>query len=93
MSFDLFVDLDASDEQLDFPIIYGAAREGMAKYEMDDDSTDLVPLFETIIKTIFLGLHLSLTTRFLFLKINLLFVLFECVSIKIFVPLPNLKKQ
>jgi len=50
LTFDLFVDLDASDEQLDFPILYGAARDGIAKYEIDDDSTDLTPLFETLIK-------------------------------------------
>lgn len=48
--FDLFVELHASDEQLDFPILYGIAKEGIAKYEMDDDNTDLTPLFDTIIK-------------------------------------------
>lgn len=50
MTFDLFAELDANDEQLDFPIIYGVARDGIAKYSMDDDYTDLTPLFETIIK-------------------------------------------
>lgn len=49
MTFDLFVELNANDEQLDFPIIYGIARDGIAKYEMDDDHSDLIPLFETII--------------------------------------------
>ena len=46
--FDLFVDLNANDEQCDFPIIYGIAKQGIAKRELDDESTDLSPLFETI---------------------------------------------
>jgi GTP-binding protein len=50
MVFDLFVKLDANDEQLDFPIVYCISREGIAKYNMDDESKDLVPLFETILK-------------------------------------------
>jgi len=50
MTFDLFVDLDASDEQLDFPVLYGAARDGYVKYDMDDEAKDLTPLFDTIIK-------------------------------------------
>ncbi|MDK2919403.1 MAG: GTP-binding protein [Candidatus Petromonas sp.] len=50
MTFDLFVDLDATDEQLEFPIIYGIAKDGIAKMELDDDSTDLSPLFETILE-------------------------------------------
>jgi GTP-binding protein len=48
--FDLFVDLKANDEQLNFPILYGVAREGIVKYEMEDDSNSIAPLFETIIK-------------------------------------------
>ncbi|HBE9682142.1 TPA: translational GTPase TypA [Clostridioides difficile] len=47
--FDLFVDLNATDEQCEFPIIYGIAKEGIAKLEMDDDSEDLSPLFKTIV--------------------------------------------
>ncbi|RDY27515.1 translational GTPase TypA [Romboutsia weinsteinii] len=47
--FDLFVDLNATDEQCEFPIIYGIAKQGIAKLEMDDESTDLSPLFETVI--------------------------------------------
>ena len=47
--FDLFVDLNANDEQCEFPIIYGIAKQGIAKLEMDDNSTDLSPLFETVI--------------------------------------------
>lgn len=50
MTFDLFCELNASDEQLDFPIIYGTAREGIAKYSLDDDSTTIDPLLETIVK-------------------------------------------
>ena len=46
--FDLFVDLNATDEQCEFPIIYGIAKQGIAKRELDDESTDLSPLFETI---------------------------------------------
>ena len=49
MTFDLFVDLDANDTQLDFPIIYGIAREGVAKYEVEDENKDITPLLETII--------------------------------------------
>ncbi len=48
--FDLFVELGANDEQLDFPILYGVAKQGIAKRELDDDSQDLTPLFETIIE-------------------------------------------
>lgn len=47
--FDLFVDLNATDEQCEFPIIYGIAKQGIAKLEMDDNSEDLSPLFETIV--------------------------------------------
>ncbi|MDY4560956.1 MAG: translational GTPase TypA [Peptostreptococcus porci] len=46
--FDLFVELNATDEQCDFPIVYGIAKQGIAKLEMEDESTDLSPLFETI---------------------------------------------
>ncbi|MBU1867163.1 MAG: translational GTPase TypA [Candidatus Margulisbacteria bacterium] len=48
--FDLFVKLDATDEQLDFPIVYTISREGVAKHALEDTSTDLTPLFETILK-------------------------------------------
>ncbi len=50
--FDLFIDLDATDEQVDFPTIFAIAREGIAKLTMEDESADLKPLFEQIIKTI-----------------------------------------
>lgn len=49
MVLDLFIDLDADDEQLEFPVIYGIARSGIARYEVNGDSDDLTPLFETII--------------------------------------------
>jgi GTP-binding protein len=48
--YDLFIDLDATEEQLDFPIIYTNARAGIAKASLDDSSDDLRPLFETILK-------------------------------------------
>ncbi|MFA5602462.1 MAG: translational GTPase TypA [Bacilli bacterium] len=48
-TFDLFVDLDADDEQLDFPIIYGIARDGIAKLNLDDESHDITPLLELLI--------------------------------------------
>ena len=48
--FDLFLELGATDEQLDFPIIYASARAGYAKYNVEDDNDNMQPLFETIIK-------------------------------------------
>jgi GTP-binding protein len=50
--YDLFIDLDADDEQIDFPILYAIARDGMAKHELDGESADLRPLFEEIVRTI-----------------------------------------
>lgn len=50
--FDLFIELGASEEQLDFPIIYCSAREGIAKYNLDDESDNLKPLFDTIVNYI-----------------------------------------
>ncbi len=52
MTFDLFLDLDATDEQLDFPIIYGVARDGICKYDPNDDNNDITPLLDTIIKQV-----------------------------------------
>uniref|UniRef100_A0A7C3J5A4 Large ribosomal subunit assembly factor BipA n=1 Tax=candidate division WOR-3 bacterium TaxID=2052148 RepID=A0A7C3J5A4_UNCW3 len=46
--FELFVSLDATDEQLDYPILYAVGRDGIAKRKIDDDSKDLTPLFEAI---------------------------------------------
>ena len=47
--FDLFIDLDATEEQIDFPILYTIAKDGVAHTELEDGSTDLRPLFDTII--------------------------------------------
>ena len=47
---ELFMELDADDEQLDFPVIYTAAKAGIAKKTMDDDSTTMEPLLEAIVK-------------------------------------------
>ncbi len=46
---ELFMDLDASDEQLDCPFVYASAKEGFAVLNLDDEKKDMVPLFETII--------------------------------------------
>ncbi len=48
MVFDLFCELNASDEQLDFPVVYSSARDGYAKCELEDQSSDLEPLFAVI---------------------------------------------
>lgn len=50
--YDLFIDLDANDEQIEFKILYTNAKLGIAHYEIGDDSTDLRPLFDTIISSI-----------------------------------------
>ena len=50
--YDLFIDLDATEEQLDFPIIYTNAKEGISKLNMEDDAIDLKPLFDLILKTV-----------------------------------------
>lgn len=47
--FDLFVALDATDEQLEFPVVYAAAKNGYAKLKLDDENVDMKPLFETIL--------------------------------------------
>jgi GTP-binding protein len=47
--FDLFVKLDATDEQLDFPIVYSISREGVAMKELTDERKDLGPLFDAIL--------------------------------------------
>jgi GTP-binding protein len=49
---DLFLDLATRDDQLDFPVLYTIAREGIAKRSLDDDSADFQPLFQTIVETI-----------------------------------------
>ncbi|MEP6569693.1 MAG: translational GTPase TypA [Acidobacteriota bacterium] len=50
--YELFLDLDATDEQIEFPILYSVSREGVAKLLMTDESTNLKPLFDQIVQTI-----------------------------------------
>ena len=50
--YELFLDLDASDEQIEFPILYSVSRAGTAKRDLDDTSQNLQPLFEQIIASI-----------------------------------------
>ncbi len=50
--FDLFVSLDANDEQLDFPVVYTVAKQGLAKLNLDDKAKNLNPLFEIIVKNV-----------------------------------------
>lgn len=50
--YDLFIDLDAADEQIDFPILYAISRDGIAKHELDHEGDSLQPLFEQILKTV-----------------------------------------
>src|ERR1044071_6927050 len=50
--YELFLDLDATDEQIEFPILYAVSREGVAKKNLEDSSTNLRPLFDQIIETI-----------------------------------------
>lgn len=49
---DLFIELGADDDQLEFPVVYCSAKEGFAKYTLEDDSSNLQPLFETLIDNI-----------------------------------------
>ena len=50
--YELFLDLDASAEQIDFPILYSISRNGIAKKELSEESNDLRPLFDEILKAI-----------------------------------------
>jgi GTP-binding protein len=50
--YELFMDLDATDEQIEFPILYAISRDGVAKTSLDDASTNLKPLFDQIVATI-----------------------------------------
>ncbi|MGQ9898290.1 MAG: translational GTPase TypA [Acidobacteriota bacterium] len=50
--YDLFIDLDANEEQIEFPIVYTIGRDGIAKRQPEDDASDLRVLFEQIIETI-----------------------------------------
>ena len=50
--YDLFIDLDASEDQIEFPIIYTNAKLGVAHIKLESDSSDLTPLFKTILSTV-----------------------------------------
>ncbi|MCI7504535.1 MAG: translational GTPase TypA [Coriobacteriaceae bacterium] len=50
--FDLMVELGASDEQLDFPVIYASAVNGYARYSAEDDNMDMIPLLDTILEEV-----------------------------------------
>ncbi len=47
--YSLFIDLDADDKQIDFPVLYAVARDGIAKHELTDKDENLAPLFQTIV--------------------------------------------
>ncbi|MDR3568810.1 MAG: translational GTPase TypA [Syntrophobacteraceae bacterium] len=51
-TYDLFIDLDASEEQLNFPVLYTNAKAGIARTDPDGDGQDLIPLFDTILSSI-----------------------------------------
>jgi len=48
--YDLFIELDATDEQLEFPVLYACARDGVAHHELNDGNTDLRPLLDVIVE-------------------------------------------
>ncbi|HEY0004341.1 MAG TPA: translational GTPase TypA [Pyrinomonadaceae bacterium] len=50
--YELFLDLDATEEQIEFPILFAVSRDGVAKKELSDQSSDLRPLFDQIVETI-----------------------------------------
>jgi GTP-binding protein len=50
--YDLFIDLGANDQQIEFPILYSISRDGIAKKALEDESKNLIPLFEQVIETI-----------------------------------------
>ncbi|HEY5752138.1 MAG TPA: translational GTPase TypA [Chthoniobacterales bacterium] len=52
MVFELFMELNATDEQLDFPVVYASAKQGFAKNEIDQASDNMEPLYEAIVKYI-----------------------------------------
>ncbi len=61
--FELFFDLGASDEQLDFTTLYAIAREGIAKNKLDDNSQDLTPLLDTILKEVAVASHQEVQSK------------------------------
>jgi len=50
--YDLFIDLDATEKQIEFPILYTNAKKGVAHVKLGDDSTDMTPLFQAVLKSI-----------------------------------------
>ena len=50
--YDLFIDLDANEQQIEFPVLYAIGRDGMAKKSLDEEGKDLSPLFDAILSTI-----------------------------------------
>ncbi|VAV84694.1 GTP-binding protein TypA/BipA [hydrothermal vent metagenome] len=50
--YDMFIDLDATEDQLDFPVIYAIAKDGIAKASLEDDSDNLKPLFDVIMSSV-----------------------------------------
>jgi GTP-binding protein len=52
MTFDLFCELNASDEQLDFPIVYASGKDGYSRLELDNDDTDMAPLLDTVLRRV-----------------------------------------
>ncbi len=52
MVFELFLDLGANEEQLDFPVVYSSSKEGIAKINLDDESKDLTPLLDIILEKV-----------------------------------------
>ena len=52
MTFELFMELNATDEQLDFPIVYGIARDGIAKINIEDESDSIEPLIQTVLNQV-----------------------------------------
>jgi len=50
--YSLFIDLDADDDQIDFPVLYAIGRDGIAKKSLEDENKDLSPLFDTIIEEV-----------------------------------------
>lgn len=52
MTFDLFMELNATDEQLDFPIVYGMAKRGIAQMSLDEEGKDISPLLEVILNQV-----------------------------------------
>lgn len=50
--YDLFIDLDATEDQLDFPLLYAIGRDGIAQRTLEEKGTNLAPLFDTIVETV-----------------------------------------